>query len=248
MLDVTDARRDVIYDVLVGRPGLSPGEVVQAIEQRLKDWPRATWANAVQEPYYLGIAQHLTAMERLGEVERKQPGSGFKGEWFAVVPRPARKPRGPSVTEQRRKNASALRSSRIAAVKELVEGPEDLSYDQIGKKLGISASYAHELYTDPEGLKRRRCFFCKRAIKEPSENEQVCEPCHQDYLTTLLPPLHFERFITMGQRVGIEVVFGVTPEYDRVIRQGTERGMTEYVLDDRERWEEAVFHLGFVAR
>lgn len=236
----TEGRRTVIYESLValGKPSTA-GEVLAFIEaHRLKDWPQATWSHARNDPYYLGIAQNLKAMARRGDVTDQ------RGDFTAVIPRP--QPPTPKAKEQK-----PPRPSMRARAQEALDlkNNEGLNGKQIAERMGISYSYAYVLINDPTGERerQRKQRYCKSCggIKDDASR---CEPCHEKRAHALLPPLHFARYIHLAANVGVRVAFGVTDDYKRVVRQGTGRGFTEYVLADDERWEEAVFTLGFETR
>jgi hypothetical protein len=249
MRKITEGRRDVIYDALLalGKPS-STGEVLKMIEGAyLKQWPQATWLHARNDPYYVGLHQHLEAMSKRGDVAKVSPRPGYY-DYEAVVPRPPRPPipeRKPKAQAQPRPQPFVRRRApEAAALKEQgLKGPE------IAKAMGISTSYCYLLLNDPSGERERarKARYCKKCGGKQDEPGR-CQVCHDKRMHELLPPLHFVRYCDIGRRAGVEVVFGVTDNGKRVIRQGTRRGFTEYVLDERERWEEAVFHLGFVSR
>lgn len=64
MKDVTDARRLVIVEVVRQNPGITGAELLDALVELHHDgeWPQASWASARNDPYSVGLRQHLEAL------------------------------------------------------------------------------------------------------------------------------------------------------------------------------------------
>ena len=220
-------RLAIVHHVIYGLPNhrvATAGCWVKALATR-EDWPEATWDNARKgPPDYQQVLNYLHRLEREGKVEHDQCG------WTVVV-----KPE--SLESQMRKHAAeALRLQS-----------EGLNPSEIAERMEISKSLAYSLVNDPYGdrERERKKMYCPVCGTKKEGSPDWCRKCKTGKIEDLLPPKDFLRFAHRAEREqGVEVVFGVTPDCQRVIRIGTARGIIEHVLGTYESWDDAVETLG----
>lgn len=185
-------------------------------------WPQATWRDAVSNPYYAGIYQHLRALEKQGYVEWDDDRG-----WALKAP----------VAQLRHRAADVLRLRS-----------EGKTLEETAELLSISRSLAGSLSSDPTGERereRKRAYCSGCGAKKQSEAAVVCPGCLRRKAAGLLPPETFTTYIEQARGAGYELVFGVTPDFRRVLRFRSEAGRRIHEREVRSdlSWSDAVGEL-----
>ena len=224
---VRGTRRLIVHHALYAQPGhrvRSVHVLVKLLATR-EDWPEATWNGARKgPPDYQQAHVILRRLRQEEKVEHDQCG------WTAVV-----KPE-PLESQMRKRAAEALQLQS-----------EGLNPSEIAERMEISKSLAYGLVNDPYGdrERERKKMYCPVCGTKKEGSPDWCRKCKTGKIEDLLPPKDFLRFAHRAEREqGVEVVFGVTPDCQRVIRIGTARGIIEHVLGTYESWDDAVETMG----
>lgn len=213
---VTAARRRAILEAVIflGKTFTQAGPVTTGavndmlttwIAQGIIRWPEADWPHARQEPYVGGTQQHLAAMRRQGLVAHED------GSWVPCSPTPDRL--------LRRHADDVLRLKSEGKTQKAIAG-----------ELGLSKSLVYSLLADPIGEreKERKRGYCPGCGAKKRSEATVCQNCQERRADELLPPQTFVTYIERARSAGYQLLFGVTPDFRRVIRIGTTRGFFEH--------------------
>lgn len=224
---VKERRRAIIHTIIAEAPaskwrnGAGAAYIQEECESR-GDWPEAHWDKARKgPPDAQQVNNYLKQLVHAQKVERVSHGV-YRA---LVAPEPLD------------------RLMRKGAPEALQLQSEGLSGTEIAERLEISKSLAYGLLNDPYGEKERerKRMYCPVCGAKKDGSVDWCRKCKTGKVENLLPPKDFMRFAHRAEREqGVQVLFGVTPDCERVIRIGTARGVIEYKLKAHESWDDAV--------
>lgn len=226
--ETTHKRRDVILRVIEGEPGLMFKEILERLRELHNEgkWPVAPWLHARQDPYEVGLRQHLKAMERAGLVERHAQSPAHYERWAVPV----------------RKHAV-----EVARLKS-----EGKTQKDITEELGLSRSLVSSLINDPTGAKERerKRNYCPGCGTKKEADKTWCPKCVGSKAESLMPPKDESAFwqeaMVRSRRRGVEFVIGVTPDLKRLIRVDTGRGRLDRLLKPNEEYEDVATEMGLL--
>lgn len=199
------------------------------------------------EPYQGAVYQHLRNFGRRGLISELPPASGgLRPKLYVAVAVP-RKARG---TEELLEEPRKMRKRAAEALAIKIAEPT-LTYKEIGERMGITTSYAHELCADPYGDRaraRKKAHECETpsCARQADNGHRRCHGC-RTAIHDLMPSCRVERWaraVAREHRITINFLLVETGKasapFARVVEVETPRGKVERTLRKADSWADGM--------